>query len=578
MKRFVRIGIGVLVFLLGAILLVTFVRSDSGTFDPLSFAHTQSAFARDKDALIVVSQFAGNMRPYRVDIERLQEVPSRQALRTVELSDVHAQLQVYQVSWEPLFPLDIDTIYPETDFYQPVVLAEGSYLFAGQKRSESTFDLFHYSVALEKLTNITRSPERDEGEVCLSQDRELLSFRQGQQQVLLAVSGLEQRPLNNLSGAFQRCIWSFDGKLFGVQRKRSRSESYQLSICEPSPQGKAYECRALPHLKSLRHFLDFFEEGDQLGMFGAMQGDVFRKAYWIAPEGLRPAALPMVGGEQSYDILQRSGQNFRFGRQSHYQLWSDAHGKATSKELVMHRVDWRAEPVAAVLSHPLLPRMPAIWTESGWRVAMPLEMSLPIAPPVAEELWVGEGQAKQQVMWFGPRTAQRVVVWLHGGPRENVSLRYSPYFHYLVQQGFSVAAVNYPGSTGRGLEYEASFKVEPLRQSILALSQYLEEEGVEVVVPWSISAGVHVLGVWLKAGVSTTAIIEQASSTSVARQQELRDIARRRGLPFFRIRGRYDPLPGQAVDHWYPGGHDIIREEDFVQLLHVMEDFLVDLS
>jgi len=46
------------------------------------------------------------------------------------------------------------------------------------------------------------------------------------------------------------------------------------------------------------------------------------------------------------------------------------------------------------------------------------------------------------------------VVWLHGGPHEQVSPRYNPYFDALVRQGLGVVALNYPGSTGVGNEYE----------------------------------------------------------------------------------------------------------------------------
>src|SRR5262249_12631290 len=46
------------------------------------------------------------------------------------------------------------------------------------------------------------------------------------------------------------------------------------------------------------------------------------------------------------------------------------------------------------------------------------------------------------------------IVWLHGGPHEQVSPRFNPYFDFLVRLGYAVVALNYPGSTGIGNGYE----------------------------------------------------------------------------------------------------------------------------
>ncbi|MBB2950159.1 MULTISPECIES: S9 family peptidase [Sphingobacterium] len=46
------------------------------------------------------------------------------------------------------------------------------------------------------------------------------------------------------------------------------------------------------------------------------------------------------------------------------------------------------------------------------------------------------------------------VVWLHGGPNEQVSLRYNRYFYSLLESGVGVIAINYPGSTGKGNKRE----------------------------------------------------------------------------------------------------------------------------
>lgn len=46
------------------------------------------------------------------------------------------------------------------------------------------------------------------------------------------------------------------------------------------------------------------------------------------------------------------------------------------------------------------------------------------------------------------------VVWLHGGPHEQVSRRFNPYLYSLVSNHIGVIVLNYPGSTGAGNDFE----------------------------------------------------------------------------------------------------------------------------
>lgn len=52
------------------------------------------------------------------------------------------------------------------------------------------------------------------------------------------------------------------------------------------------------------------------------------------------------------------------------------------------------------------------------------------------------------------------IIWLHGGPNEQVSARYNPYIEELTENGFGVIALNYPGSTGKGNNSELKGKDE----------------------------------------------------------------------------------------------------------------------
>lgn len=59
-----------------------------------------------------------------------------------------------------------------------------------------------------------------------------------------------------------------------------------------------------------------------------------------------------------------------------------------------------------------------------------------------------------QILLIPKTTPKGWIVWLHGGPHEQVSHRYNIYFAKLIEAGYGVIALNYPGSTGLGNNYE----------------------------------------------------------------------------------------------------------------------------
>ncbi len=66
------------------------------------------------------------------------------------------------------------------------------------------------------------------------------------------------------------------------------------------------------------------------------------------------------------------------------------------------------------------------------------------------------------------------VLWLHGGPHEQVSPRYNPFFDYFSSKGLSILALNYPGSTGYGNSNELRKKTSEQQGAIQR--EWLETE------------------------------------------------------------------------------------------------------
>lgn len=64
------------------------------------------------------------------------------------------------------------------------------------------------------------------------------------------------------------------------------------------------------------------------------------------------------------------------------------------------------------------------------------------------------GPGVDNLLFLPKDSVRHWVVWLHGGPHEQVSLRFNPYIYNLVLNDVGVIALNFPGSTGKGNDAE----------------------------------------------------------------------------------------------------------------------------
>jgi hypothetical protein len=76
------------------------------------------------------------------------------------------------------------------------------------------------------------------------------------------------------------------------------------------------------------------------------------------------------------------------------------------------------------------------------------EVSQPTAIPVRN------ADGMTNFLYLPAKAPKGWLIWLHGGPHEQVSPRFNLYFDFFVKKGLAVYAINYPGSTGMGNSYE----------------------------------------------------------------------------------------------------------------------------
>jgi pimeloyl-ACP methyl ester carboxylesterase len=184
------------------------------------------------------------------------------------------------------------------------------------------------------------------------------------------------------------------------------------------------------------------------------------------------------------------------------------------------------------------------------------------------ELWI---KGVQSFYWAVPH-AKKAIIWVHGGPKANVSPRFNPYYHFLNSIGFNVLAVNYPGSTGRGNQFESKITLSSLSASIRDCVGFLRKNKIQTVVLWGASRGNTVVLYSLNKDLLVDGIIDEAGFDNA----QLVALSSSLMIPYFSIRGKYDTYnPAIPVNFMYEGGHDMTREQDFILLTDAIKKFLL---
>ncbi len=77
------------------------------------------------------------------------------------------------------------------------------------------------------------------------------------------------------------------------------------------------------------------------------------------------------------------------------------------------------------------------------------------------------------------------IVWIHGGPHEQISPRYNAFYNYLNKEGWGIVCINYIGSIGLGNEFE--LRNSSSKNNLKIQSEYiknaLDEIFEEIEVP-----------------------------------------------------------------------------------------------
>lgn len=508
------------------------------------FGQAQSTLEEFRGRPLVIANWNGRFRPYLYDGSYRPLVDESSVRTEVELD--------------------------ELDLLNPVPLSGHEVLFGGTFSGKPDFDLLLFDAEAGALHNLTGTPGTDEGGTCVHPAGRLVSYSRGDRQVFATVraapaSGtpaLSPRETADEVPSFARCMFVDARTMVGV-RPRERSV-YRCTV------DATVSCERMPALDHVVQVGGLFRDRrtGRAGIIALSGDDRFRRPFYFSPDYLSIAPGPDAAGTEG-DVVEFDGSLLRRGLHARYQL--SGHEDAGSVVYSARAVGSR---LFAIVATARASRTLAVWEGGRWRL-------LPYGrdgaggvhhPPL--EVWLrSEDGRVHQAFYFGSPESRKVVLWWHGGPRENVSPRFNPYFHALAERGYGVLAVNYPGSTGRGREYEELIEGdgEAVRACVRAALRYLEENGIQEVLSWSVSAGAIPQRYVVMEARGLRAVVDQVGVPA----EEMQETVAAKRIPYFGIRGEFDPAsPGGGARFTYRGGHDITTARQFAELLSSLDSFL----
>lgn len=309
---------------------------------------------------------------------------------------------------------------------------------------DGLFEIFLYDLQRSSLRRVTDTPGRDEGKPLFAPKAPLLAYLTDGRLSLYDYVRTRRSPVPEVSQRFQTIIWADDGASLFLEDERSDIWRYDVAG------SKFHKLWTAPQPGL---FVRTISEHHEHLFFNSDHETAFRQIYDL---DLQTASLKRLYPTQ-HD--QFSPEQLNDGRHT---FRTNVDGSFMAVELVNGKPQMRSPTSGVVYDFslafgpPLLlysnDHLPAnlYWFEKG-RLKPLIATGLDARQPDAILIRNSSGAAN--FLYLPSQAPRGLLVWLHGGPHEQVSPRFNLFFDFFARENIAVYAINYPGSTGFGKDY-----------------------------------------------------------------------------------------------------------------------------
>jgi pimeloyl-ACP methyl ester carboxylesterase len=284
-------------------------------------------------------------------------------------------------------------------------------------------------------------------------------------------------PLSSTDALLGRSVVAGDQVVFSAHRDRSVEVMiFDLVRGTLSPLAVQQAIRAVPLAAAGDTVLFGMDtaDGHRLGVAPAASPEALR--LYQGPADIKGTVLPLALTPDASEVLLRVQRGVRSSLVRYHLATSDASPIEVPDGMTFPLAAWPDE--ALWLPHATPDRPTTLWWHPpGQPGLVPGDTEQGGWVPAQAATFPGAAGPVEAVVYGADwRTAERVVISLHGGPSEHWDLSFDHRMQRLARQGTCVIAPNQRGSTGYGRDHEYAIKGAwggPDLADIVAIGQHL---------------------------------------------------------------------------------------------------------
>jgi pimeloyl-ACP methyl ester carboxylesterase len=328
------------------------------------------------------------------------------------------------------------------------------------RNGNGSFEIYLYDLRQRTLQSITSRPELDEGKPVFAPHGRILAYLSGSHLSLYDYAKSAHLEVTSTSERFESVTWSESGASLYLEDEWTNIWQYDLQPRQFRKIWNAPRMSYSPRTISQRHKHLLFASNHESDYSQIYQLDLERgslkRLYSSSNDQHSP--LEVNPGHYTFRTIVDASFIATELRNGKYRTLSPPLGVS---------YDFSLEFGAPLLlySNDRLP-ISLYWINED-KLTPLLRMNYSSRQPNAIPIKNASGMTN--FLYLPSKAPRAWLIWLHGGPHEQVSPRFNLYFDSLSRRNIAVYAINYPGSTGLGNSY--------------ALSGKSEQESIQVQLP-----------------------------------------------------------------------------------------------
>ncbi len=314
-----------------------------------------------------------------------------------------------------------------------------------------SFEIYLYDLRQRTLKNITSRPDLDEGKPVFAPHGPILAYLSDSHLSLYDYAKSAHLEVASTPETFNSVTWSESGASLYLEDERTNIWQYDL---QPRQFRKIWNAPRISYSPRA-----ISQRGKHL-LFASDHESDYSQIYQLDLEGGSLTRLYNSSNDQHSPVELDPG---------HYTFRSTVDASFIAAELRNGKYRPLSPPVGVCYDFslefgaPLLfysnDRLPiSLYWDNEGKLTPLLPVSHRSRQPDAIPIKNASGMTN--LLYLPSKAPSAWLIWLHGGPNEQVSPRFNLYFEFLTRRNIAVYAVNYFGSTGIGNAYALSGKSE----------------------------------------------------------------------------------------------------------------------